>query len=125
MPRACEFLDFLRRDIGILPIWICPVREAAGPAAPLYSLRPDMLYVNFGFWDVIESRVAHEPGYFNRRVEREAIRLGGIKSLYSDSYFGRDEFAAAYGGRDYERLKRKYDPQQRLLGLYEKCVGQR
>jgi FAD/FMN-containing dehydrogenase len=125
MPRASEFLDFLHREIGILPIWICPVREPAGPVAPLYPLQPGGLYVNFGFWDVIESRVPHEPGYFNRRVEREATRLGGLKSLYSDSYFSRDEFAAAYGGSDYDGLKRKYDPRQRLLGLYEKCVAQR
>jgi FAD/FMN-containing dehydrogenase len=125
MPQAREFLDFLHRGIGILPIWICPVREPAGPVAPLYPLRPSVLYVNFGFWDVVESRVPHEPGYFNRQVEREATRLGGLKSLYSESYFSRDEFAAAYGAPDYESLKRKYDPQQRLLGLYEKCVAQR
>ncbi len=125
VPRAREFLDFLHREIGILPIWICPVRGPADQAAPLYPLSAGMLYVNFGFWDVIASRVPHQAGHFNRRVEQAAIRLGGIKSLYSDSYFSRAEFAAAYGGNDYESLKRKYDPQQRSLALYEKCVGRR
>jgi FAD/FMN-containing dehydrogenase len=49
-------------------------------------------------------------------------RLGGIKSLYSESFFTRQEFAEAYGGADYEALKRRYDPSHRLLDLYDKCV---
>lgn len=124
--RAPEFLDFLHREIGIVPIWICPVR-AADPAQPfaLYPLRSDTPYLNFGFWDVVQGRGRHEPGHFNRRVEQEVIALGGIKSLYSDSFFSRDEFDRAYGGEAYAALKRKYDPQQRLLGLFEKCVMRR
>jgi FAD/FMN-containing dehydrogenase len=121
--RANEFLGFLQREIGILPIWVCPLRES-GECGPfmLYPLAPDELYVNFGFWDVVHSRTASEPGHFNRLVEREVRRLGGIKSLYSDSFFTRAEFAEAYGMRDYESLKAVYDPSHRLLGLYEKCV---
>jgi FAD/FMN-containing dehydrogenase len=78
--------------------------------------------VNFGFWDVIDMPAPQLPGYFNRLVERKVIELGGIKSLYSDSFFTRDEFARAYGMSRYAELKAKYDPQQRLLGLYDKCV---
>lgn len=120
--RAHEFLDFLLREIGVLPIWICPLRAGAADAFTLYPLAPKALYINFGFWDVIESRVAHEPGHFNRLIEREVDRLGGIKSLYSDSFFTRQEFARAYRMPAYDDLKRRYDPQGRLLGLYEKCV---
>jgi hypothetical protein len=55
-------------------------------------------------------------------IEREVMRVGGIKSLYSESFFNRDEFAAAYGSERYDALKRRYDPERRLLGLYEKCI---
>ena len=122
LSRADEFLAFLQRDIGILPIWICPLRSPAGDAFPLYPLAAQTLYVNFGFWDVVRSREPHEPGHFNRLVEREVRRLGGIKSLYSESFFTRQEFAEAYGGADYEPLKRRYDPSHHLLDLYDKCV---
>ncbi|MDO8775821.1 MAG: FAD-binding oxidoreductase, partial [Burkholderiaceae bacterium] len=82
---ACDFLSFLLREIGILPVWICPVRGPAPDARfTLYPLAPNSLYVNFGFWDVVETTRAYEPGHFNRLVEREVMRLGGIKSLYSD-----------------------------------------
>jgi FAD/FMN-containing dehydrogenase len=120
--RAAEFLDFLRREIAIVPIWICPLRAPAGVDTPLYPLATDVLYVNFGFWDVIESRSAEPPGHRNRMIEREVTRLGGIKSLYSDSYFSRHEFDAAYGMATYAALKMRYDPTHRLPALYEKCV---
>lgn len=120
---APAFLDFLLREIGILPVWICPMRSPArAPAFTLYPLEASMLYVNFGFWDVIETRTVREPGHFNRLVEQEVMRLGGIKSLYSDSFFTRDEFARAYGMDAYEALKARYDPHGRAPHLYEKCV---
>jgi FAD/FMN-containing dehydrogenase len=123
LPYAEEFLDFLQRDIGILPIWICPLRPADRvDRYTLYPLDPDTRYVNFGFWDTIYARAPHEPGHYNRLVESEVLRLRGIKSLYSDSFYTREAFAQAYGMVEYEALKAKYDPQGRALGLYEKCV---
>jgi FAD/FMN-containing dehydrogenase len=123
LAHAADFLAFLRREIGILPIWICPVRPPRAEAQfTLYPLATGTRYVNFGFWDVVHSQVAHEPGHFNRLLEAEVLRLGGIKSLYSDSFFSRTAFAQAYNMAAYEQLKRKYDPGGRTLGLYEKCV---
>ena len=52
-------------------------------------------------------------------------RLGGRKSLYSDSFYSEDEFWQLYNGDVYRDLKRTYDPDERLLGLYEKCVLRR
>jgi FAD/FMN-containing dehydrogenase len=121
--QAPEFLRFLLREIGIVPIWLCPLRAPAAQACfALYPVAPKTLYVNFGFWDTVHSRQAYEAGHFNRLVEREVIRLGGIKSLYSDSFFTREEFDAAYAMPRYQALKARYDPHHRLLGLYEKCV---
>ena len=51
--------------------------------------------------------------------------MGGLKSLYSDSFFTREAFASAYGGEEYAKLKARYDPQGRLLALFDKCVLRR
>lgn len=121
--RAPAFLDFFLREIGILPLWICPIRTPRPAAAfPLYPMDPSVTYVNFGFWDVVRTRAEHAPGHFNRLIERKVEELGGIKSLYSDSYYTREKFDALYGGEAYRELKRRYDPQNRLRDLYEKCV---
>jgi FAD/FMN-containing dehydrogenase len=122
--RCAEFLDFFQREIGILPIWICPLRALSGDFT-LYPLEPGALYVNFGFWDVVSRRQPFAPGHHNRLIEREVTRLGGIKSLYSDSCFDADEFAALYGGERYRALKARYDPRGVFPDLYEKCVLKR
>jgi FAD/FMN-containing dehydrogenase len=124
--RAPEFLDYFLREIGILPVWICPFRARDPVAAwTLFPTRPDTLYVNFGFWDVVRAREAHPPGHFNRLIERKVGELGGIKSLYSESFFPAEEFWASYGGDAYRALKARYDPDGRLPDLYEKCVLRR
>jgi FAD/FMN-containing dehydrogenase len=123
LQRAAEFLAFLHREIGILPIWLCPIRAPATVAPfPLYPLRADAIYVNFGFWDVVTDPVKRPEGYRNRRIEREVERLGGLKSLYSDSYYTEDQFWRLFDRTAYARLKARYDPAQRLPDLYAKCV---
>jgi FAD/FMN-containing dehydrogenase len=123
LARAAEFLEFFHAEVGILPIWICPIRAALpGATFPLYPLRLDTMYVNFGFWDVVRERTPHPPGFHNRAIERKVSDLGGIKSLYSDSYFGEEEFWSIYDREAYLALKRKYDPRGALPGLYDKVV---
>jgi FAD/FMN-containing dehydrogenase len=120
--RAAEFLQFYAREIGLWPVWICPIGPApSGGRFTLYPMREDW-YVNFGFWDVKRTREPHPAGHFNRMIEQKVIELGGIKSLYSDSYFPREEFERLYGGEDYRALKAKYDPGNAFPGLYEKVV---
>ena len=123
LDRAAEFLAFLHREIGILPVWLCPIRPA-DPARhfPLYPLRPATIYINFGFWDVVESRESRPPGYLNRKIERKVAELSGIKSLYSDSYYTEDEFWSAYDRDAYAAVKARYDPAHALPDLYAKCV---
>jgi FAD/FMN-containing dehydrogenase len=126
LPHCGEFLDFLAREIGIWPIWLCPL-QARDPAArfTLYPVVPRTIYVNFGFWDVIESGTALPDGHFNRLVEREVARLAGLKSLYSDSYYSEAEFWSLHDRGAYDSLKRAYDPANALGDLYAKCVGER
>ncbi len=123
LDRAAEFLDFYAANIALWPQWICPIAPGKGSFS-LYPVK-NRNYVNFGFWDVKRTREGHPAGHFNRLIERQVIELGGIKSLYSDSFFPEDEFARAYGGEAYQRLKVKYDPDGAFPGLYEKCVLRR
>jgi FAD/FMN-containing dehydrogenase len=119
--HALAFLDFLRSEIGIWPVWVCPVRGSEPPRFPLYPL-PAGLSVNFGFWDVVAVPAQQARDHLNRRVEDMVLRLGGIKSLYSDSFFEREAFDRAYGMAQYARLKARYDPLGRAPHLYDTCV---
>ncbi len=121
--RAAEFLSFYHDTIKFMPVWVCPTRAYRRDVQfDLYRLDANKLYVNFGFWDVIRSRKKMPDGYFNRQVEKKVMQLGGMKSLYSDSYFTPEEFWSLYNQDAYERLRRKVDPQNRQRDLYRKCV---
>jgi FAD/FMN-containing dehydrogenase len=123
LANAPAFLEFFHREIGILPVWICPMRRYdAAVQFDLYPVEPGKIFVNFGFWDAVRSPTKRPCGYFNRKIEEMVRDLGGIKSLYSESFFTREEFGRIYNGDAYERLKHKYDPGHRLKNLYQKCV---
>jgi FAD/FMN-containing dehydrogenase len=119
--NASKFYDFFRRSIGITPIWICPFHfYHSHPKTPLFKLDPSILYMDFGFWDIVPSNQPN--GFLNRLIEREAEALGGFKSLYSDSFYSEKEFWQIHSKKAFLKLKEKYDPKGAFKGLYEKCV---
>lgn len=124
--RAAEFLGAFLEDVGITPVWMCPLRQRDHERTwELYALDPETTYVNFGFWSSAPLQPGQRDGHYNRYVERLVADLGGRKSLYSTSYYDEDEFWATYNGPTYRVLKKEYDPDGRLLDLYDKCVRAR
>jgi FAD/FMN-containing dehydrogenase len=123
LARLDEFLDFFHDEIGIAPVWLCPLRQRDPDVTwDLYALDPSTTYVNLGFWSSVEEVPGQREGHHNRRIEEMVAELGGRKSLYSSSYYEEDEFWRTYNGAQYELLKKEYDPDGRLLDLYAKCV---
>jgi FAD/FMN-containing dehydrogenase len=126
--RLAEFLDFFHREVGIEPVWVCPLKQRDPNAIwPLYEFDPQVLYVNVGFWSTVAlpSGVSPDEGRVNRRIEEIVTNLDGRKSLYSTAFYDRESFFSIYGGNTYSELKARFDPAGRLLGLYEKVVERR
>ena len=118
-----EFLDFFHTDVGISPVWLCPLRQRDPDRRwSLYEFDPDTTYVNVGFWSRVDLRAGEDPqaGRVNRAIERKVSELNGRKSLYSTSFYDREEFYAIYGGETYSVLKKSYDPDGRFPDLYDK-----
>jgi FAD/FMN-containing dehydrogenase len=132
---TAEFLRWYLEHVPMTPVWICPLRLRDGgprgePAAgsqpwTLYPLRAGTTYVNVGFWGTVPIEPGRADGDVNREIEATVAGLGGHKSLYSDAYYGEEEFWAAYGGDGYARLKARYDGSGRYLDLFAKAVGRR
>ena len=125
--RLPTFLDFFHREIGIEPVWVCPLKQRDPDARwPLYEFDPTELYVNVGFWSTVALPAGVDPaeGRVNRRIEEVVTELDGRKSLYSTAFYDRDLFWSIYGGAEYGPLKQQYDPQGRLKDLYAKVVQQ-
>ena len=122
--RGADFLRYFAANVGMSPVWMCPLRVRGARARPwpLWPLEAGDVYVNFGFWGMVPLPAGEPDGYYNRLVEDEVAKLDGHKSLYSTAFYPENEFYQRYDGASYHALKRAYDGEGRLLGLYEKCV---
>jgi FAD/FMN-containing dehydrogenase len=119
--NAPAFAEFFFREINIRPVWICPIGSYDQNAKfDLYPLDPKKIYINFGFWSTVPTK--KEKGYYNRLIEAKVTELKGKKSLYSESFYTREEFWKIYDKGLYDGLKQKYDPQEKLKDLFQKCV---
>lgn len=118
--RTCEFLEWFAQSVPITPVWLCPLRLRDRDGWPLYPMQPDHTYVNIGFWSSVPAGAT--DGATNRFIEAKVSELGGHKSLYSESFYSREQFDELYGGEAYNTVKKTYDPDSRLLDLYAKAV---
>jgi FAD/FMN-containing dehydrogenase len=124
--RLAEFMEVFARDVGMEPVWFCPLRQRDPDAVwDLYRFDPGTLYVNIGFWGTTPLKPGQTDGDHNRLIERLVDDLGGRKSLYSTSFYEPEHFWELYNGPAYDVLKKTYDPDGRLLDLYAKTVQNR
>ncbi|KAK3319033.1 hypothetical protein B0H66DRAFT_255161 [Apodospora peruviana] len=122
---AEDFITWVNRELGIWPLWLCPLRGSRLPTFhPVTetarakvevsdeqgqdekSMSQPML--NIGVWGWGPSD--HETFVAkNRALEAKLTELGGRKWLYAHTYYTEDEFWSEYNHRDaYEALREKY-----------------
>ncbi len=121
--RLPEFLDWFDREVGMRPVWLCPL--IAHQKWPTYPLAPGEIYVNVGFWGNVAVGPEAPNAPRNRAIEAEVHSLGGHKSLYSEAFYDRETFDELYDGANLAAVKRRYDPDDRLTTLYDKAVRRR
>ncbi len=121
--RLPEFLDWFDAEVGMRPVWLCPL--VASRKWPTYPLAPHETYVNVGFWGNVAVGPDAPNAPRNRAIEAKVHELGGHKSLYSEAFYDRETFDELYDGAHLARVKGRYDPDHRLTTLYDKAVRRR
>ncbi len=121
--RLGEFLDWFDAEVGMRPVWLCPL--TASKKWPTYPLQPDQTYVNVGFWGNVGVGPDAPNAPRNRAIETKVHELDGHKSLYSEAFYDRETFEQLYDGANLARVKDRYDPDHRLTSLYDKAVRRR
>jgi FAD/FMN-containing dehydrogenase len=121
--RLGEFLDWFDVEVGMRPVWLCPL--FAGKKWPTYPLRPDEVYVNVGFWGNVGVGPEAPNAPRNRAIEAKVHELDGHKSLYSEAFYDQETFDQLYDGANLAQVKDRYDPEHRLTSLYDKAVRRR
>jgi len=124
--RLGDFLDWFDDEVGMRPVWLCPLRlRETSPVWPSYPLRQGVTYVNAGFWGAVPVGSDADQGPLNRAIEARVHELDGHKSLYSESFYDQATFDALYDGANLAAVKKRYDPDDRLITLYDKAVRRR
>ncbi len=127
--RLSEFLSWFDTEIGMRPVWLCPLRLRQGPDGsrrwPTYPLSPGVTYVNVGFWGTVPVGPNASEAPLNRAIEAKVTELGGHKSLYSEAFYDRATFDRLYDGANLAAVKAAYDPAERYTSLYDKAVRRR
>ena len=128
LERLPEFLTWFDAEIGMRPVWLCPLRLRRADQDqpwPGYPLRSGTTYVNVGFWGGVPVGAQAKDSPRNRAIEAQVAALGGHKSLYSEAFYDPDTFAQLYGTDNLASVRRAYDPEGRLNDLYDKVVRAR
>jgi FAD/FMN-containing dehydrogenase len=121
---AAEFDAWLARKLQIFPLWYCPVKTTKTIGTyPLYKPKSEIV-IDFGFYISMELEDHMEPTYYNIQIEKKLVEIGGLKCLYSDTFFSQDQVWSIYDKPKYDQVKAKYDPNNTYLNLYQKVVNE-
>jgi len=123
--RLEEFLAWFDAEVGMRPVWLCPLRLRGEKTWPSYPLERGVTYVNVGFWGAVNVGPEAPDAPRNRAIEAKVHELGGHKSLYSEAFYDRETFDELYDGANLAAVKDRFDPDDRLTTLYDKAVQRR
>lgn len=122
---AAEFFDWMNSEYGLYPLWLCPIKQndrvSMNPHTPATTNSGETTgepLLNIGVWAPCPSR---DRIACNRRLETKLKSLRGMKWLYADTFYTREEFWSIYNLRWYSELRKKYGAES-LPDVYEKVT---
>ena len=123
--RLAEFLAWFDEEVGMRPVWLCPVRGHAA-AWPIYPLDPGRTYVNVGFWGTVHVGPEAADAPRNRAIEAEVHVAGRPQvAVLRGVLRPRRPSTGSTTAPHLARVKARYDPDDRLTSLYDKAVRRR
>jgi Delta24-sterol reductase len=121
----------------VYPRWLCPLKEGEqggmNPHSARSSPQSANAFINIGLWGPLP----HSPFPFsfpfttyatsrfreqvtlNRKIEGKLSALGGMKWLYAQTFYTRDEFWKIYDKIWYEDIRKKWRAET-LMDVYDK-----
>lgn len=132
--KVGEFAEIYRSEIGLYPVWLCPVKQTDG-RFPGFHAKAEEPFLDWGmFTGKGKEAIPRQPWFYNNMLEKTIARMGGIKALYSDNAFdadnadeseraaGRASFNALYNIEQYDAMKARLDPEGVYPHVFDKMV---
>ncbi|KAG8625558.1 hypothetical protein KVT40_005959 [Elsinoe batatas] len=113
-----ELVSYIQKEIGIYPLWLCPLLlKHEWPLKPNDTSIPERI-MNIGMWGPGSKKL---PKFVqqNRDLEEKTRQLHGLKCLYAQAFYTKEEFWKVYDKERYDTLRRKYKAET-LPTVYDK-----
>jgi len=118
-----RFLQFVDKNLGFYPLWLCPLKPDAKHALSPTNLKTKLV-INVGIWHKLDVEYKQFLRS-NRLLENKVKLLGGRKVLYAHSYFPEKDFWAIYTRPSYDKLRKKYHAAKTFRDVYQKTYVDR
>ncbi|GAO49655.1 hypothetical protein SAICODRAFT_9293 [Saitoella complicata NRRL Y-17804] len=129
--RFEDFVEWEREEIGVWPLWLCPVRgeheprvlglghKASDSSNPRNEDAQGRSWVmNVGLYGI--PRSPRPLVDLNIELERKVTEMGGKKGLYAFVYADKEYFWSGYDREGYDAVRRKYGSEGVMMELWEK-----
>jgi len=116
--RSNQFYDWYDREIGLYPLYICPITFTR--PTPFIQCDPNAIDFGVGY-GVTQNKLPSET--LLRKCMYETYRLQGDMLKYISIYRDSDEFWSFYPPQlklEYDACKKKHDPGNRFISVADK-----
>jgi hypothetical protein len=117
---AAEFMSFIDKEMGVYPMWICPLCPDNDLSDFQVSNMFTPMCINVGVWS---GRIADRNEFLrlNRLLEKKLKTLRGKKWFYAHAYYTEKEFWEIYDKKKYYAVRKKYHAEH-LPTVFDKVV---
>jgi delta24-sterol reductase len=123
-PRAVDFLESQEEEMGIYPLWLCPIKGTSTSQVLSSHYSPtNQTFINIGIYGQ-PRQFPFDPEVMHRRLVDRLVAYGGRSMLYAQSWHTSDQFEAIYGDaeRQVDKIVKRNDGEDCFFGLYDKVT---
>jgi len=117
--KVSNFMEWYKKEVNHFPLWCVPYKFVRGyewiSTDFLHKIK-DELILDLAIYGM---KKKGDKNYY-KIIEDELMNIGGIKTLISSNYYSESDFWKIWNKENYDKVKRKTDPNNIFRDLYTK-----
>ncbi len=117
--KVSNFMEWYKKEVNHFPLWCVPYKIVRGYewiSADFLHKIEDKLFLDLAIYGMKKNG---DKNYY-KIIEDELMNIGGIKTLISSNYYSESDFWKIWNKENYDKVKRKTDPNNIFRDLYTK-----
>ena len=117
--KVSNFMEWYKKEVNHFPLWCVPYKLVRGyewVSNDFLHKMNDTLVLDLAIYGM---KKKGDKNYY-KIIEDELMNIGGIKTLISSNYYSESDFWKIWNKENYDKVKRKTDPNNIFRDLYTK-----